>query len=86
MQADTQIEVEKLSDALIELAEEIDLAGDDDATAEEIQETRDLADEVLSRYRVLLTRVEGADRTEVQRSIGLKVAKIEGLLTTLPGG
>jgi alpha-D-ribose 1-methylphosphonate 5-triphosphate diphosphatase PhnM len=86
MDADIKNEAAKLSDALAELAEEIDLACDDDATAEEIEETRALSVEVLSRWSVLLGRTEGSDRTELQRSIGLKVAKIEGLLTRLPSG
>ena len=74
----------QLSDALIELTEELDLALDDDATADEIQEARVLAADVLERYSALLGQLTGDDRTEVQRSIGLKVAKIEGLLSTLP--
>ena len=84
MDADIRTQAAQLSDALIELAEEIDLARDDDATAEEIQEARELADEVLARYSALLSRLPENDRTEIQRSIGLKVAKIEGLLSTLP--
>jgi hypothetical protein len=70
---------------LVELAEDIDLARDDDATADEVQETRALADEVLAKYRAFLSQLTEDDKTEVQRSIGLKVAKIEGLLSTLPG-
>tara|TARA_Y100001968_G_C19445146_1_gene764917 strand:- start:1008 stop:1268 length:261 start_codon:yes stop_codon:yes gene_type:complete len=84
MDAEIRTQAAQLSDALIELAEEIDLARDDDATAEEIQEARAMADEVLAEYSALLSRLTQDDRTEVQRSIGLKVAKIEGLLSTLP--
>ena len=84
MDADIRTQAEQLSAALIELADEIDLARDDDATTEEIEEARALADEVLGRYSALLSRVTDNDRTEIQRSIGLKVAKIEGLLSTLP--
>lgn len=83
MNADIQAQAAQLSDSLLELAEEIDLARDDDATADEIQEARALADEVLARYSALLSGLAGDDKTEVQRSIGLKVAKIEGLLSTL---
>ena len=85
MKPDIGTQVAQLSDALLELAEEIDLARDDDATADEIQETRALADDVLGRYRALLSQIAGDEKTEVQRSIGLKVAKVEGLLSTLPG-
>ena len=85
MKPDIGTQVAQLSDALVELAEEIDLARDDDATADEIQETRMLADDVLGRYRALLSQITGDEKTEVQRSIGLKVAKVEGLLSTLPG-
>jgi hypothetical protein len=85
MNPDIGTEVAELSDALVELAEEVDLACDDDATADEIQETRALADDVLGRYSALLSQLTGDERTEVQRSIGLKVAKVEGLLSTLPG-
>ncbi len=84
MDTDIRAEAAQLSDALVELAEDIDLARDDDATADEIQETKALADEVLARYSALLSRLTEDDKTEVQRSIGLKVAKIEGLLSTLP--
>jgi hypothetical protein len=78
-------QVVQLSDALVELVEEIDLACDDDATADEIQEARALADDVLGRYRALLSQLTGDEKTEVQRSIGLKVAKVEGLLSKLSG-
>ena len=84
MNPDIGNQVAQLSDALVELAEEIDLARDDDATADEIQETRALADDVLGRYSAFLSGLTEDDKTEVQRSIGLKVAKIEGLLSTLP--
>ena len=84
MNADIRAQAVQLSDSLVELAEEIDLARDDDATAVEIQGARALADEVLARYSALLSRLTEDDKTEVQRSIGLKVAKIEGLLSTLP--
>jgi hypothetical protein len=84
MDTDLRAQAAQLSDALVELAEDIDLARDDDATADEIQEARALADEVLARYSALLSRLTEDDKTEVQRSIGLKVAKIEGLLSTLP--
>ena len=84
MNTDIRTQVEQLSDSLVDLAEEIDLARDDDATADEIQEARALADEVLARYSALLSGLTGDDKTDVQRSVGLKVAKIEGLLSTLP--
>ena len=84
MDTDIRTQAAQISDALLELVEEIDLARDEDATAEEIQEARELADEVLARYSALLSRLSEDDKTEVQRSIGLKVAKIEGLLSTLP--
>ena len=84
MDTDIRTQAAQLSDDLIELADEIDLARDDDATAEEIHETRALADEVLGRYGAFLSRLTENDKLEVKRSIGLKVAKIEGLLSTLP--
>ncbi len=84
MNPDIENEAGQLAQSLADLVEEIDLASDDDAGADEIREARSLADEVLGRYRDLLTRVDGDDKTQVQRSIGLKVAKIEGLLTRLP--
>ena len=84
MNTDIRAQVEQLSDSLVDLTEEIDLARDDDATADEIQEVKALADEVLARYSALLSGLTGDDKTDVQRSIGLKVAKIEGLLSTLP--
>ena len=65
-------------------ADDKDLAGDADADPEEVAEVRELAAVVIGRYRALLGRLEGDDRTELQRSLGLKVAKIEGLLTALP--
>jgi len=84
MNPDIQAQMTALSDDLLDLVEEIDLARDDDATADEIQETRALADGVLGRYRAFLSQLEQDDKAEVLRSIGLKVAKIEGLLSTLP--
>ena len=85
MNTDIETQVAQLSDALVELTEEIDLACDDDATADEIQEARTLAADVLGRYRALIGQLTGDEKTAVQRSIGLKVAKVEGLLSTLPG-
>ena len=84
MEPDLQSQAAKLSDALLELFEEIDLARDDDASADEIQETRALADDVLGRYATFLSGLDEADKSEVKRSLGLKVAKVEGLLSTLP--
>jgi len=84
MNPDIQGEAARLGQDLEDLVEEIDLASDEDASADEIRETRSLAAGVLGRYHDLLARVDGDDKTQVQRSIGLKVAKIEGLLTRLP--
>ena len=84
MHPDIEREAGQLARSLEDLVEEIDLASDEDATADEIADVRSLADAALGRYRDLISRVDGDDKTQVQRSIGLKVAKIEGLLTRLP--
>lgn len=78
-----QTKVDQLAESLTELTEEIDLASDYDASDEEVRGARALAEDVLGRYGELLSGLEGDDKTAVQRSIGLKVAKIEGLLTAL---
>ena len=84
MNPDIDKEVGQLAQSLMDLVEEIDLASDEDASAEEIEDARSLADAVLGRYSDLLSRIDGDDKAQVQRAIGLKVAKIEGLLTRLP--
>jgi hypothetical protein len=86
MDANIESETARLADALEDASEELDLAADEDATAEEVEEARALATEVLSRYTSLLSRLDTDERMEVQRSIGLKVVKIEALLTRFTAG
>ena len=86
MDANIESETARLADTLDHASEELDLAADADATAEEVAEARALATEILSRYASLLSRLDLDDKTEVQRSIGLKVAKIEALLTRFTAG
>ena len=86
MDANIQSETARLAGALEDASEELDLAADEDSTAEEVEEARALATEVLSRYASLLSRLDMDDKTEVQRSIGLKVVKIEALLTKFTVG
>lgn len=84
MDPSTRTEADSIADALLELVDEIDVASDDDATAEEVDEVWSLADSVLGRYRSLLDGLADSDKTGLQRSLGLKVAKVEGLLSRLP--
>ena len=84
MDPSTRSEADSIADALLELADDIDVAGDDDATGRELDEVWSLADSVLGRYRALLNGLVDEDRTDIQRSVGLKVAKVEGLLSRLP--
>jgi hypothetical protein len=86
MDANIESETARLAAALEDASEELDLAADEDATAKEVEEARALATEVLSRYTSLLSRLDMDDKTGVQRSIGLKVAKIEALLTRFTAG
>ena len=86
MDANIQSETARLAGALEDASEELDLAADEDSTAEEVEEARALATEVLSRYASLLSRLDVDDKTEVQRSIGLKVVKLEALLTKFTVG
>jgi hypothetical protein len=86
MDANIESEVAELADALEGTSEELDLAVDEDATAEEIDEAKALATKVLSRYASLLSRLDKDDKMEAQRAIGLKVAKIEALLGKLTAG
>ena len=84
MDANIESEIGQLTNDLEEASEELDLAADDDATAEEIAEAKALTSKVLSNYTSLLSRLDVNDKTEVQRAIGLKVVKIEALLGMLP--
>ena len=86
MDPNIESETARLAAALEDASEELDLAADEDVTAEEIDEARALATQVLSSYTSLLSRLDRDDKTEVQRAIGLKVAKIEALLGNLPAG
>lgn len=86
MDANIESERARLADALEDASEELDLAADEDATAEEVEEAKALATEVISRYTSLLSRLDMDDKTEVQRSIGLKVVKIEALLARFTAG
>ncbi len=77
-------EMERLSEAVPVISEEIDLAAEDDATPEEIEKAKGLAAKLLADYDGLLKRLGPDDKINVQRTIGLKIAKIKGKLTQLP--
>jgi hypothetical protein len=85
MDANIESEIAQLADDLEEASEELDLAADEDATAEEIAEAKAMATKVISSYSSLLSRLDGDEKAEVQRAIGLKVVKIEALLGKLAG-
>ncbi len=76
-------EVERLAEAVPGVSEEVELAADEEATPEEIENAKKLAADFLAQYDGLLKRLGPEDKMEVQRNVGLKVERLKGKLTQL---
>ena len=76
-------EVERLAADAVELGDEIELASEDDATPEVIEQARRMMADFLDQYNNLLDKLEPDDKTKVQRSIGNKVERFNSKLSKL---
>jgi|MudIll2142460700_1097286.scaffolds.fasta_scaffold1417063_1 archaellum component FlaC len=76
-------EVERLAADAVELGDEIELASEDDATPEVIEQARRMMADFLDQYNSLLDKLEPDDKAKVQRSIGNKVERFNNSLSKL---
>ena len=76
-------EVERLAADAVELGDEIELASEDDATPEVIEQARRMMADFLDQYNSLLDKLEPDDKAKVQRSIGNKVERFNHSLSKL---
>ncbi len=76
-------EVERLAADAVELGDEIELASEDDATPEVIEQARRMMADFLDQYNSLLDKLEADDKTKLQRSIGNKVERFNNSLGKL---
>jgi hypothetical protein len=76
-------EVERLAADAVELGDEIELASEDDATPEVIEQARRMMADFLDQYNSLLDKLEPDDKAKVQRSIGNKVERFNNSLGKL---
>ena len=83
MNPEIEKEMERLAEAIAEVAEEVELATDEDATLQDIEGAKALAADVLGKYDGFLKRLGPDDRREVQQMIGLKVEQLKGKMTRL---
>ncbi len=83
MDAKLAKEVERLAADAVELGDEIELASEDDATPEVIEQARRMMADFLDQYNNLLDKLESDDKAKVQRSIGNKVERFNNSLGKL---
>lgn len=76
-------EVERLAADAVELGDEIELASEDDATPEVIEQARRMMADFLDQYNSLLDKLEPDDKAKLQRSIGNKVERFNNSLSKL---
>ena len=76
-------EVERLAADAVELGDEIELASEDDATPEVVEQARRMMADFLDQYNNLLDKLEPDDKSKVQRSIGNKVERFNTKLSKL---
>jgi archaellum component FlaC len=76
-------EVERLAADAVDLGDEIELASEDDATPEVIEQARRMMADFLDQYNSLLDKLEPDDKAKVQRSIGNKVERFNNSLSKL---
>ena len=76
-------EVERLAADAVELGDEIEMASEDDAPPETVEQARRMMADFLDQYNYLLDKLEPDDRTKVQRSIGNKVERFNTKLSKL---
>ena len=77
-------DVERLAADAVDLGDEIELASEDDATPEVIEQARRMMADFLDQYNNLLDKLEPDDKAKVQRSIGSKVERFNHSLSKLP--
>ncbi|MHB8746114.1 MAG: hypothetical protein ACYC7I_06225 [Gammaproteobacteria bacterium] len=76
-------EIERLNADAVDLGDEIELASEDNATPEVVEQARRMMADFLDQYNNLLEKLDPDDRVKVQRSIGNKVERFNAKLNKL---
>ena len=76
-------EVERLAADAVELGDEIEMASEDDAAPELVEQARRMMADFLDQYNNLIDKLEPDDKSKVQRSIGNKVERFNAKLSKL---
>ncbi len=76
-------EVERLAADAVELGDEIEMASEDNATPEAVEQARRMMADFLDQYNNLIDKLEPDDKAKVQRSIGNKVERFNVKLSKL---
>lgn len=76
-------EIERLNADAVDLGDEIELASEDNATPEVVEQARRMMADFLDQYNNLLEKLDPDDRIKVQRSIGNKVERFNAKLSKL---
>jgi hypothetical protein len=76
-------EIERLNADAVDLGDEIELASEDNATPEVVEQARRMMADFLDQYNNLLEKLDPDDRVKVQRSIGNKVERFNVKLNKL---
>lgn len=76
-------EIERLNADAVDLGDEIELASEDNATPEVVEQARRMMADFLDQYNYLLEKLDSDDRAKVQRSIGNKVERFNAKLAKL---
>ena len=82
-QPTTNTTLDTLRAAIDEAIDVVESAVGEPKDSDDVREARDVVAQVNAKYAELLASLAGDERTEAQRAIGLKVAKMTGLLSRL---
>jgi hypothetical protein len=83
MNRELERRIEQLGADALEVGDELEIAAEDDATPEQIEHAKRLMADLLDQYNSLIDDLDADDRRTAQRSIGLKIERLNGLLGKL---
>ena len=83
MQPSTTTAIATLSADIDEAIDVVESAIGEPAASEDVREARATVARIRERYEALVATLAEPERSEAQRAIGLKVAKMTGLLLRL---
>jgi hypothetical protein len=73
----------RLTEELVEVAEEMELASGESSTLEDIEGAKALASDVLEKYSALLNRLDPRKKIQFEESVGPVIEQIKHGLTLL---